>query len=320
MQPTTLQSLRLNPTLTRASVAPPPTLSGDRVSLVGAPSATVVDYAGLCEVVTPDEEYRASRDPRKPDTEFLSYQPLSYAQFVDGVRDAFSTALGLEPTTESYALAAHGQQMYGIMAFRDPVLRATGNGIAVSLRSSHNKTFIPALAVGSHTFVCANGCFPRDSQIGHKHTSHMMHDRMVNGEMKLGLPSLIEQRASEARAVTVELVKAMESLRGIDCSDYRFAAYLGILQWHGYINDTLANRARRYWKACTQDTDKLYSDHGNRDLFGALQAVTGGLGGRVAPSGSFRAYGGALHVVQAIAENGGETDVIIPALPDMEVM
>jgi len=124
MQPTTLQSLRLNPTLNRASVAPPPTLSGDRVSLVGAPSATVVDYTGLCEVVTPDAEYRASRDPRKPGTEFLSYQPLPYAQFVDGVRDAFASALGVEPTTESYALAAHGQQFYGIMAFRDPELKA----------------------------------------------------------------------------------------------------------------------------------------------------------------------------------------------------
>ena len=141
---------------------------------------------------------------------------------------------------------------------------------------------------------------------------------MVNGEMKLGLPSIIEEQARLARASTIELVEAMQSLRGIDCSDYRFAAYLGILQWHGYINDTLANRARRYWKGCT--TGELHSDHGNRDLFGALQSVTGGLGDRVSPSGSFRAYGGALHVIQAIAENGGETDVIIPALPDMEVM
>ena len=305
MNAMTPQSQRMNPNIPRAEVAPLPRARRDQVCIVGAPGASIVDYEGLCEVITPEPEYRPSKDKRKQGAEFLSYKPVPFPMFADAVRDAFTAALGAGPTSESYSLAANGQQMYGIMAFRDAALEASGNGIAVAMRSSHNKSLLSALATGTDCFVCANHSFPRGAQVGHKHSSQTLQK----------LPGIIDAQAKMARKATKELVEAMDSLRGIPCSDYRFAAYLGILQWEGYINDTLANRARRYWRAST--AGGLHDDHGNRDLFGALQAVTGGLGGRVAPSGAFRAYGGALHVVQTIAANGGDTNVVIPALPEL---
>tara|TARA_R110001592_G_C12938644_1_gene730185 strand:- start:29 stop:838 length:810 start_codon:yes stop_codon:yes gene_type:complete len=264
--------------------------------------ATLVDYMGLCEVATPEPEYRPSRDSRRLGEDILSYQPVSFACVADGVRDSFSEALDLEPTSESYALARGGTQVFGIMAWRDPALE---QGIAVALRASHDKSFSVAIAAGSHTFVCANGCFPRGSQVSHKHTSGILNT----------LPGMIAAEAAGARVATIGLIEAMASLRGIACSDYRFAAYLGILQWEGFINDTLANRARRYWRACR--TGELHAEHGDADMYGALQSVTGGLGGRVSPSGSFGAYGGALHVAQQIVDHGGDTDVVMPPLPAM---
>ena len=305
-RPFTLHSLRLDPDLRRATPAPLPVISRDQVSKIGAPMSTLVDYAGLCEIPTPPPTYRESRDQRRLGEEILSYQPLPYATLADGVRDAFSEALNLEPSSESYGLARDGRHMFGIMAWRDPALEA---GIAVALRSGHQvggkAGMTAAIAVGEETFVCTNKCFPRGSQVSHKHTSGILET----------LPGMIAAEAAGARATTIGLIEAMAALKSIPCSDYRFAAYLGILQWEEFINDGLANRARRYWRAC--QSGQLHAEHGTPDLHSALQAVTGGLGRRVSPSGSFSAYGGALHVAQQIAEHGGDTDVVMPPLPAM---
>ena len=306
IRPNTLQSQRLDPSLRRATPAPMPNTSRDQVIKVGAPSTTLVDYAGLCEVPTPDDTYRPSQDKRRRGEDILSYKAMPYAMFVDGVRDAYSEALGLEPTSESYGLARDGRHMFGIMAWRDPALE---QGIAVALRSGHQDArgsgLTAAIATGAEFTICTNGMFPRGSQVSHKHTSGILET----------LPGMIAAEAAGARAATIELIESMAALRAVSCSADRFYAYLGILQGREFINDTLANRARRYWKAC--HAGELHAEHGQADLHSALQAVTGGLGGRVTPSGSFGAYGGALHVARQIAEHGGGSDVVIPPLPDM---
>ena len=308
IRPYTLQSQRLDPSLYRATPAPIPTVSRDQVSAIGAPKATIVDYAGLCEVPTPDDTYRPSQDKRRRGEDILSYKAMPYAMMADGVRDAFSEALDLETSTESYGLARDGRHMFGIMTWRDPTLE---EGIAVAMRSGHQMDgkagMMAAVAQGVSFFVCANGMFPRGAQVKHPHTAKILET----------LPTMIAGQAAKARVRTRALIESMAALRDIPCSNYRFVAYLAILKYEGFINGTLENRALRYWKAC--HAGELHSAHGQQDLYSALQAVTGGLGGPrpVAPSDAFGAYGGALHVAQQIVDHGGETDVVMPPLPPM---
>ena len=158
IRPNTLQSQRLDPSLRRATPAPMPNTSRDQVIKVGAPSTTLVDYAGLCEVPTPDDTYRPSQDKRRRGEDILSYKAMPYAMFVDGVRDAYSEALGLEPTSESYGLARDGRHMFGIMAWRDPALE---QGIAVALRSGHQDArgsgLTAAIATGAEFTIWCTG-------------------------------------------------------------------------------------------------------------------------------------------------------------------
>jgi len=285
-----LSTLRLDSDLRRATPAPMPTLSRQQIMTIGAPDAYRVPYVDVCQVPVPDAEYH----PRSGNA---SYQPMPYASFIDGARDQMAHVLSAEPVFESYALNKAGSQLFGMIGFPSPM---PGHALTVALRSSYDKTLANEVAIGSAPFICANGCFSGEHMIKAKHTTNVFET----------LANMLAEITDTAVGPVVERMRLVDGWRGISVGDDLFGAYMGVLFGRGLVKAQEMTAAFRYWRACT--SGELHDDHGNRDLFGAYQAVTGA-GQRTSPRNAFRHFAGIDHATRAIADAGGSAErAVIP--------
>ena len=138
MNPQSIQ--RLNTSLNRARVAPPPKLKSQQICTVGAPEAYRVNYETVCAVPVPETEYH----PRSGNA---SYQPVPYASLINGARDAMANVLDADPVFETYALNQKGSQLFGMIGFGSGL---TGQAITVALRSSYDKSISNRLQSAVH--------------------------------------------------------------------------------------------------------------------------------------------------------------------------
>tara|TARA_R100000234_G_scaffold119896_1_gene104225 strand:+ start:2041 stop:2967 length:927 start_codon:yes stop_codon:yes gene_type:complete len=294
--PTPIAAPRLDTTLNRARVAPLPQLKSQQICTIGAPDAYRVDYQTLCEVPTPETTYH----PRSGNAQ---WQPVPYASFVNGARDAMANVLNQDPVFETYALNNSGSQMFGMIGFGSGI---TGQAITVALRSSLDKTIAPAAAIGSAPFVCANGCFSGDFMISAKQTTNVFGT----------LGRMFNDICDEAVTPVLERIRMVEGWRDIPVKNDLFGAYMGVLFSRGLVKPQEFTAAFRYWNAC-HDGD-LHNEHGTFDLFSAYQAVTAA-GQRTAPRNAFRHFAGIDHATKAIAEAGGSvTEAYIPSF-DLQI-
>ena len=144
--PTPIAAPRLNPDLNRARVAPMPQLKSQQICTIGAPDAYRTDYRTVCEVPVPETTYH-------PKSGNAQYQPVPYASFINGARDAMANMLNADPVFETYALNKAGSQLFGMIGFGSGL---TGQAITVALRSSYDKTISNQVAIGSAPFICAD--------------------------------------------------------------------------------------------------------------------------------------------------------------------
>jgi len=288
---TPIDALRLNNEIPRARVAPLPELRSQQIMTVGAPEAYRTDYRTVCEVLVPDTEYH-------PKSGNASYQPVPYASFINGARDAMANQLNAEPVFETYALNKSGQQLFGMIGFGSGL---TGQAITVALRSSYDKSIANQVAIGSAPFICANGCFSGEHMISAKHTTNVFET----------LGRMLTEITDTAVAPVIERIRMIDGWKGIPVHNDLFGAYMGVLFSRGLIKPNSFNAAFRYWNDC--HNGDLHDQHGNNDLFSAYQAVTAA-GQRSPPNQAFRHFAGIDHATKAIAEAGGAvTDARIPS-------
>tara|TARA_A100001391_G_scaffold74900_1_gene48541 strand:+ start:2224 stop:3153 length:930 start_codon:yes stop_codon:yes gene_type:complete len=282
---------RLNSSLNRAPVAPPPQLKRQQICTIGAPDAYRTDYRTVCEVPVPEPELH----PRSGNA---SYQPVPYASLIDGARDAMANVLDAEPVFETYALNKKGSQLFGMIGFGSGL---TGQAITVALRSSYDKTISNQVAIGSAPFVCANGCFSGEHMVSAKHTTNVFSN----------LGNMLDDITDTAVTPVLERIRMIEGWRDIPVQNDLFGAYMGVLFSRGLIKPNSFNAAFRYWNDC--HTGDLHNEHGTFDLYSAYQAVTAA-GQRTPPNQAFRHFAGIDHATKAIAAAGGSvTDAHIPA-------
>ena len=295
---------RLDTQIPRARVAPLPALMSQQIMTGGSPDAYRTDYHTVCDVPVPQEEHNEKGH--------LTYQPMPFASFINGARDAMADALDALPTFETYALNGSGEQMFGMLGFPSPL---PGTAITVALRSSYDKTLANEVAIGSAPFICANGCFSGEHMIKAKHTRNVFDT----------LAGMLAEITETAVGPVIERIRMINEWKDIPVQDDLFGAYMGVLFSRGLVKAQEFTAAHRYWKACTLAADErgdpskwLHAEHGNRDLFGAYQAVTGA-GQRTSPRNAFRHFAGIDHATRAIADAGGSVqDAVIPAF-DLKV-
>lgn len=102
-----------------------------------------------------------------------TYKPVGHAQMVDILRRAITVDLGMEIRSETFGLAQHGQQMFGVITVDQ------GNedhALAFGTRNSLNKSLSAAFAGGGNVFVCDNLCFAGDVVVMRKHTTFVVQD------------------------------------------------------------------------------------------------------------------------------------------------
>jgi len=294
MQPystTPIAAPRLDDTLNRAPVAPLPHLKSQQICTIGAPDAYRTDYQSVCQVPVPDTTYH----PRSGNAQ---YQPVPYASFINGARDAMATVLDADPLFETYALNNSGSQMFGMIGFGSGL---TGQAITVALRSSYDKTLSNQVAIGSAPFICANGCFSGEHMISAKHTTNVFPT----------LGRMLNEITETAVGPVLERIRMVEGWRDIRVGHDLFGAYMGVLFARQLVKPQEFTAAFRYWTAC--HTGDLHNEHGTFDLFSAYQAVTAA-GQRTAPRNAFRHFAGIDHATKAIAAAGGSvTDAHIPS-------
>jgi len=294
--PTPIAAPRLDTNLNRARVAPLPVLKSQQLCTIGAPDAYRTDYHQVCEVPVPETTYH----PRSGNAQ---YQPVPYASFINGARDAMANVLDADPVFETYALNKSGDQMFGMIGFGSGM---TGQAITVALRSSYDKTLSNQVAIGSAPFICANGCFSGEYMISAKHTTNVFPT----------LGRMLNEITDTAVTPVLERIRMVQGWKDIPVQADLFGAYMGVLFSRGLVKPQEFTAAFRYWNACHDG--QLHNEHGDNDLFSAYQAVTAA-GQRTAPRNAFRHFAGIDHATKAIAEAGGSvTEAYIPSF-DLQI-
>jgi len=287
MNPQSIQ--RLNTSLNRATVAPPPVLKEKQLCLIGAPDAYRATYADVCAVEVPEATHRENGN--------VSYQPVAYASFIDGARDAMANVLDRDPSFETYALNKSGSQLFGMIGFESDI---PGLALTLALRSSYDKSIANQAGVGHAPFICANGCFSAEHMISAKHTTNVFDT----------LGKMLDELTSVSITPVLERVKMIEGWRDIPMTNDLFFAYLGVLTGRRLLKINEMSAGLKYWQACHDG--QLHDDHGGNNLFSAYQAVTA-TGQRTAPINRFRHYAGIDKATEAIALCGGSAqDAHIP--------
>lgn len=287
MNPQSIQ--RLNTSLNRATVAPPPVLKEKQLCLIGAPDAYRAAYADVCAVEVPEATHRENGN--------VSYQPVAYASFIDGARDAMANVLDRDPSFETYALNKSGSQLFGMIGFESDI---PGLALTLALRSSYDKSIANQAGVGHAPFICANGCFSAEHMISAKHTTNVFDT----------LGKMLDELTSVSITPVLERVKMIEGWRDIPMTNDLFFAYLGVLTGRRLLKINEMSAGLKYWQACHDG--QLHDDHGGNNLFSAYQAVTA-TGQRTAPINRFRHYAGIDKATEAIALCGGSAqDAHIP--------
>ena len=288
---TPISAPRLNPDIQMVNVAPLPKLKSRQIMTIGSPEAYRTDYRSVCDVPVPEAEYH-------PVSGNASYQPVPYASFINGARDAMANQLDAEPLFETYALNKSGAQLFGMIGFGSGL---TGQAITVALRSSYDKSIANQVAIGSAPFICANGCFSGEHMISAKHTTNVFET----------LGRMLTEITDTAVRPVLERIRMVNDWKDIPVHDDLFGAYMGVLFSRGLIKPNSFNAAFRYWNDC--HAGKLHDEHGQNNLFSAYQAVTAA-GQRSPPNQAFRHFAGIDHATRAIAEAGGAvTDARIPS-------
>ncbi|MCC6350228.1 MAG: DUF932 domain-containing protein [Candidatus Eisenbacteria bacterium] len=129
-----------------------------------------------------------------------SYVPVPYGRLVEEVH-LHLPRIGLAVVDERYALARHGNQMFGVLTCRNG--NASDWGLAVGLRSSYDRSLSVQLVAGSRVFVCDNLAFHGETKVSRKHTANVFRD----------LPSLIYDMLTSVSAMKENLAAEIEQMK-----------------------------------------------------------------------------------------------------------
>ncbi len=130
-----------------------------------------------------------------------SYVPVPYPRFVEEV-ELHVPRFGLTITSEAFALAKEGRQMFGVLTCTN------GHGaddfaLAIGLRNSYDRSLSAELLAGTRIFVCDNLAFGGEARVSRKHTIHVFRD----------LPDLIYRMLSKVQPMQERIGSEIAGMR-----------------------------------------------------------------------------------------------------------
>lgn len=192
-----------------------------------------------------------------------SHRPMPYGDIVDHVQELVARHLRTPIVREQYALNKEGNQFFGELALDI----GEKEFLSIGMRSSYNKSVAAGLVAGMHIMVCDNLQFMGSAmRLIRKNTTNVWRDfeRMASGHVQNSLTHY------------AEMAERNEMMKGVEVSDRRGYALLGIAQGEGVLTPTQASVAFGDW----QDTiagKPRHEEFAEQNLFNLYQCVTEGL-------------------------------------------
>lgn len=104
-----------------------------------------------------------------------SHVPIPHIDLITSVRNSLGSG-GYRILGEKHAMSKEGARYFGVLQIANGGGHAEDYGWMVSLRNSHDKTFVAGLSAGSRVFVCDNLAFSGEVKVSRKHTTFIRRD------------------------------------------------------------------------------------------------------------------------------------------------
>ena len=170
-----------------------------------------------------------------------SYIPVPHNNLADTLSTIGSDILkGFTLTKEQYAIAREGQQMFGVLSFRND---HTELGLSIGFRNSYDKSMAIGIAIGAQVFVCDNLALTGDITIMRKHTANVW-----SSLEDIAISTLYRSRQNFRK-----IVEDSEALKGRMIDNSEAFKMIGLLFGHGILTPRQLPVVKKEWLTPSYD-------------------------------------------------------------------
>ncbi len=185
-----------------------------------------------------------------------SYIPVPHHNLADTLSTIGRDILkGFTLSNEQYALAREGQQMFGVLAFRNDHVEL---GLSIGFRNSYDKSMAIGIAVGAEVFVCDNLALTGDITIMRKHTVNVW-----SSLENIAISTLYRSQQNFRK-----IVEDSETLKGRMIDDSEAFKMIGLLFGHGILTPRQLPVVNKEW------LNPSYDDFRPRTMWSFYNACT----------------------------------------------
>jgi hypothetical protein len=170
-----------------------------------------------------------------------SYIPVPHNNLADTLSTIGRDILkGFTLSNEQYALAREGQQMFGVLAFRND---HTELGLSIGFRNSYDKSMAIGIAIGAEVFVCDNLALTGDITIMRKHTVNVW-----SSLEDIAISTLYRSQQNFRK-----IVEDSETLKGRMIDNSEAFKMIGLLFGHGILTPRQLPVVKKEWLTPSYD-------------------------------------------------------------------
>jgi hypothetical protein len=170
-----------------------------------------------------------------------SYIPVPHNNLADTLSTIGRDILkGFTLSNEQYALAREGQQMFGVLAFRNDHAEL---GLSIGFRNSYDKSMAIGIAIGAEVFVCDNLALTGDIAIMRKHTANVW-----SSLEDIAISTLYRSQQNFRK-----IVEDSETLKGRVIDNSEAFKMIGLLFGHGILTPRQLPVVKKEWLTPSYD-------------------------------------------------------------------
>jgi hypothetical protein len=185
-----------------------------------------------------------------------SYMPVPHNHLADSLSTIGQDILkGFTLYKEQYALAREGQQMFGVIVFKQ---NHSELGLSIGFRNSYDKSMAIGIAIGAEVFVCDNLAFTGDIAVLRKHTANVwasLEDTAISTLYR-------SQKNFE------KIIEDSASLQGTAIDNAEAFKMIGLLFGHGILTPRQLPIVKKEW------LNPTYEDFKTRTMWSFYNACT----------------------------------------------
>jgi hypothetical protein len=170
-----------------------------------------------------------------------SYIPVPHNNLADTLSTIGRDILkGFTLSNEQYAIAREGQQMFGVLSFRNDHNEL---GLSIGFRNSYDKSMAIGIAIGAQVFICDNLALTGDITIMRKHTANVW-----SSLEDIAISTLYRSQQNFRK-----IVEDSETLKGRIIDNSEAFKMIGLLFGHGILTPRQLPLVKKEWLTPSYD-------------------------------------------------------------------